>query len=103
MNTIAELENLIRVVAKRLKTHSEAIGESSVSGAMEIHGIPGTIAGQADIATHAGLTTGVHGAGASTLATTANVATHATLTASHGVAQIADVADAIKWGLILGG
>lgn len=37
-------------------------------------------------ATHAALTTGVHGAGSSTLATTANIATHAGLSASvHGV------------------
>jgi len=40
----------------------------------------------ADIATHAALTTGVHGAGASTIATTGNISTHAALiTGVHGL------------------
>ena len=52
----------------------------------------------ADIAVHAGLATGVHGAGASTVATTANISTHAGLsTGVHGVgggtvAKVADIA-----------
>jgi hypothetical protein len=42
---------------------------------------------------HGIATTGVHGAGTSTLATTANITTHANLTASHGAGTIAAVAD----------
>lgn len=59
------------------------------------HGVA-VVAGTADIDTHAALTTGVHGAGASTVATTANITTHAGLTTGvHGVAgsTVASAAD----------
>jgi hypothetical protein len=47
------------------------------------------------VAIHAALATGVHGAGASTLATVANISTHAGLTSGvHGLASMSQVADA---------
>ena len=51
-----------------------------------------------DIGTHAALTTGTHGAGASTIATTANIITHSGLTTGvHGVGggTVAKVADIV--------
>ena len=50
-----------------------------------------------DVSAHDTATTGVHGAGANTIATTnditTDIATHAALTATHGAADIADVSD----------
>ena len=55
------------------------------------------------ITTHAALTTGVHGAGASVLATTANIATHAALTTGvHGLAITAGQTLTVTTGGTLG-
>jgi len=58
--------------------------------------IPSAICRDSELATHAGLTTGVHGAGASTLATVVDISTHSGLTTGiHGVgaSTIASIAD----------
>ncbi|MBU1067355.1 hypothetical protein KKE60_06180, partial [Patescibacteria group bacterium] len=43
------------------------------------------------VTTHAGLTTGIHGVGISTIASVADIATHAGLTTAHGSTALANV------------